>query len=465
MEQAIQGIDSVVAFSSSQGLKGRGTLVHISRSLAVFEIYNPLAVIQLSEVLAELRVMRGERIIYQGKGVVTSIVTTGLMTIITVTLTDSWLQSTEYQPGENLESELRRFITGWEEGHDLAQPYQLVVNKMSNFLSEVGRWIEETEVAILGTQQPEMERQDDLIHSLKQPVAAKVGEFFQMFESEASQVPPEELILHKTFARRELHPYVLCAPFAYRTYTKPLGYAGDYEMVNMMLRESDSVGSNTYSRILHELHIGVAAAEAHRNRIDMLVKWINEEAESAAAEERIFSVLNVGCGPAVEIQRFIRNSDASNKRMLTLMDFNKDTLEYTQKRITQSMEASGNKPTLRFIRKSIDELLKDVHNNEMNVVPTYDMVYCAGLFDYFPQNVCRNLVELYYRWVKPGGRLVVTNVHPDNPERHCMEHLLEWYLIHRDEQDMQDLVPVGAVPEITLDSTGVNIFLSIRKQS
>jgi extracellular factor (EF) 3-hydroxypalmitic acid methyl ester biosynthesis protein len=85
------------------------------------------------------------------------------------------------------------------------------------------------------------------------------------------------------------------------------------------------------------------------------------------------------------------------------------------------------------------------------------------LFDYFPDNVCRNLVALYYRWVRPGGLLLVTNVHPNNPERYTMEHLLEWYLIYRDEPQMATLAPKGTDPEVYADETGVNVFMRIRK--
>ncbi|MFA7346050.1 MAG: hypothetical protein WC003_17260, partial [Terrimicrobiaceae bacterium] len=78
MEKTIVGTDSLVAFRNTSGITGRGTLVHISRSIAVFEVYNPYSLIQLSEVLQEVAVMRGERVIYSGKGVVTSLVATGL---------------------------------------------------------------------------------------------------------------------------------------------------------------------------------------------------------------------------------------------------------------------------------------------------------------------------------------------------------------------------------------------------
>ncbi len=463
MEKAIAGIDSLVAFTNTSGINGRGTLVHISRSVAVFEVYNPYSLVQLSEVLQELTVMRGDRVIYRGRGVVTSIVTTGLMVIVSVTLIDSWNNLDHLEPGPALGSELERFIHEWEEGLNLSESYQLAVNKMANFLAETSRWIEEAETAIIGNVNTDETKATRFRESIEQPMAGKLQTLISMFESEAARVPQEEVMVYKAFARREIHPYMLCAPFAYRCFTKPLGYAGDYEMVNMMLKESPSVGNNTYARIFHDLQVDMAASAAHRNRIVILERLISAEAERVADEQRIFTVLTIGCGPAVEIQRFIRNHDSSSQSAIHLMDFNKETLAYAQERTAASMEVSGRKPVIKFIQKSIDELLKDVHQETDGFLPTYDMIYCAGLFDYFPDNVCRNLIQLYYRWVRPGGYLVTTNVHPNNPERYSIEHLLEWYLIYRDEAHMATLAPKGTDPEIFADETGVNVFLNFRK--
>ena len=463
MEKAIAGIDSLVTFTNTSGVKGRGTLIHISRSLAVFEVYNPYSLIQLSEVLQEVTVMRGERVIYRGKGVVTSIVTTGLMVIVSVTLIDAWHHLDHFEPGPLLGTEIERFIHDWEEGLDLSESYQLIVNKFANFLAETSRWIQEVETAIVGEVAANEGRAADFRTSIEKPVAGKIQELMSLFEAEASRVPQEEVMLYKTFARREIHPYMLCAPFAYRSFTKPLGYAGDYEMVNMMLKESPSIGNNTYARIFHDMTTDVGAAKAHRNRVMILEQYLEQEAERVGDEQRIFTVLDIGCGPAVEVQRFIRNSPLANQCAIHLMDFNEETIEYAKQRTQFSMEASGHKPAMKFIQKSIDELLKDVHQETEAFLPTYDMIYCAGLFDYFPDNVCRNLLELYYRWVRPGGFLVATNVHPRNPERHTMEHLFEWYLIYRDEAHMKSLAPKGSDPEVFADDTGFNVFLTVRK--
>lgn len=465
MEKALTGIDSLVSFTNTSGVRGRGTLVHISRSLAVFEVYNPYSLIQLSEVLNEVTVMRGERVIYRGKGVVTSIVTTGVMVIVSVTLIESWSSFDNLEPGDILSGEIERFVRDWEEGINLSDSYQLVVNRMGNFLAEASRWIAEAESAIVGEAGIESPKAADFRDSIENPVSDKMKMLLGTFEIEASKVPPEEAMVYKAFARREIHPYMLCAPFAYRCFNKPLGYAGDYEMVNMMLKESPSTGNNTYARIFQEIQTDVSAATAHRNRIDILEAALVAEAERIVEEEqRVFTVLTVGCGPAVEVQRFIRNHDIANQSSIHLMDFNDETIAYVKQRTAASIEASGRQPALQFIQKSIDELLKDVHKDtDAAFLPSYDMIYCAGLFDYFPDNVCRNLVHLYYKWVRPGGLLITTNVHPKNPERFCMEHLLEWYLIYRDEPQMATLAPKGSNPKVYVDSTGVNVFMDIRR--
>jgi extracellular factor (EF) 3-hydroxypalmitic acid methyl ester biosynthesis protein len=61
--------------------------------------------------------------------------------------------------------------------------------------------------------------------------------------------------------------------------------------------------------------------------------------------------------------------------------------------------------------------------------------------------------------MRRGGRLLVTNVHSSNPERPGMEHLLEWYLIYRDEAKMAQLLPPQSRDRDTyVDATGVNVF-------
>jgi extracellular factor (EF) 3-hydroxypalmitic acid methyl ester biosynthesis protein len=75
-------------------------------------------------------------------------------------------------------------------------------------------------------------------------------------------------------------------------------------------------------------------------------------------------------------------------------------------------------------------------------------------------------MDIFYKFVAPGGLLVVTNVEPSNPLRHGMEHLLDWHLIYRKEQDLRALRPTYAIDDyvsVRADSTGVNLFMEVRK--
>lgn len=465
MERTLSGIDSIVIFRNSQGADGRGTLVHITRRTLVFEVYNPYSIVQISEVLQGVRVLRGERTIYNGRAVVSSIVTTGLMVIVSATLVDPWADLSGLVPGKGLQVQTERFVKDWEASQAIRPSYQISVSTIRNFFEELSRWLEEAEAGVFdGSDSSEVESlKNEFYEEVRTPVGPKVSTLFEEFESEASHVPPEELMAHKAFARRELHPLTLCSPFVHRTYSKPLGYAGDYEMVNMMLMESDAACGSTYAKIVDAFHIQTAAPEAHRNRIVMLKERLAEEARRVTGEGRPFTVLNVGCGPAVEVQRFIREDELSGHSVFQLMDFNDETIEYANRKIQAAVQESGRKPLVKFIHKSIDALLKEAHEKSDAVPGSFEMVYCAGLFDYLTDQTCQHLVRLFFSWLRPGGLLTVTNVHRNNPNQHLMEHLLEWHLIYRNENDMASLAPSDCVKRVLTDNTGVNVFLDIRK--
>ena len=82
-------------------------------------------------------------------------------------------------------------------------------------------------------------------------------------------------------------------------------------------------------------------------------------------------------------------------------------------------------------------------------------VYCAGLFDYLSDKVATRLLEYLNSRTRPGGRILVTNVHPCNQQRGVMDHVLEWHLIYRDEAQLVSVLPAHRCDEkIYTDTTG-----------
>ena len=103
----------------------------------------------------------------------------------------------------------------------------------------------------------------------------------------------------------------------------------------------------------------------------------------------------------------------------------------------------------------------------MRTVPSdLDVVYCAGLFDYLPDRVCAQLMNMFYNMLAPGGLLIATNVDPSNPIRNTMDYVFEWRLIERSSEKMRAFLPAAAPVDdcrITSDITGCNVLVEIRK--
>jgi extracellular factor (EF) 3-hydroxypalmitic acid methyl ester biosynthesis protein len=97
----------------------------------------------------------------------------------------------------------------------------------------------------------------------------------------------------------------------------------------------------------------------------------------------------------------------------------------------------------------------------------FDLIYCAGLFDYLSDQTCRSLVDYFYRRLLPGGLVLVANMNDSKPFRNFIEFVLDWHLIYRDTRRMQSFSPDAAVGSAAMiaEDTAVNLFLAVRNQN
>ena len=110
------------------------------------------------------------------------------------------------------------------------------------------------------------------------------------------------------------------------------------------------------------------------------------------------------------------------------------------------------------------ELLKRAQRHG-NIAEKYDLIYCAGLFDYLAPDTCRALIELWHDSLSPGGLMLVANMTDTKPFRYFIEFILDWQLIYRNSREFLSLVPEhcreGA--RMIAEPVSVNLFLHIRK--
>lgn len=462
--------DILVVARNNQGMEIQGTLVRLTRYLAVFEFYHPTVVLRTSEALEDFRIVFAQRAIYSGRAVVSSLVGTGAATLCEATLDESCFTVACYSPsdgGLRLRESFKDFLDEWQKNYKVRPEFKVVVADMQTFLSDLRLWLDQVELQIRST--PEGDRLEAERRSVQEFGEAMVPAFDALHErlEDLSEGIEEELRpVHQSFSKRQLHPLMMCSPFAYRTYHKPLGYAGDYEMVDMILR-SPFEGSSLFAKVVNLWFLSQWPARAHRNRITYLKDRLVEQATRGARRDKPVRVLNLGCGPAREVQAFLMEDGVSDHAELTLLDFSEEAVQHTTGLLGNLKRRYGRRTAIQVQKKSVHHVLKEGGKPVVGTAGSkYDFIYCAGLFDYLPDRTCRQLMEVFYNWLAPGGLITATNVDDSRPFRHMLEFILDWHLIYRDEKRCASFIPDRVAPgwwHVGRDPTEVNIFIEVRK--
>lgn len=457
-------VDSGIVFRTGRGGDVQGKVVQFTPDSLVFEVYSPYRDVEAGETLDQMILYCDGRPVMSGGAIVNGVLATGVLFIVTATPLGPWKPFPELDAPGRLFADAHSLVDDWASRDTLLPEYQLAVTAIRGFLTELRQFTAPVDLAFgVRSNGPTTQPPDEMIETLFRVVQPRLKGLFDRFEEAARMVPPEHVAAHRAFTQRELHPLTLCSPFVHRTFSKPLGYPGDYEMVNMILN-SRPAGPSTYAKLVDAYFVRLDVAQAHRNRIDELVDILQREARRVGRLERPLRILSLGCGPASEVCRFIREEPLSRHCELTLLDYNDQTLAYARAQIARAMRESGREPALTFVNSSVQQLVREAVRAEADRTAAYDVVYCAGLLDYLADRMCTRLMELMCRWVAPGGVAVVTNVHPRHQSHAALDCLGEWRLNVRTETDLLALAPedAGAVAVAT-EPLGINVFLDVRK--
>jgi len=462
--------ESMVVGLSSQGLEVRATLLKLNRYQAVFEVYSSGLVLSTSEVLSDFKIIINDQTIYSGRVVVSSIVNTGTLLVCEGKLDESGFLVSSFAPGEAATWTQRgfdQFFYQWQKLYRVDTEFKVAVADMQTFLTDLRLWLEQLELEIRAAPSGDrlaMER--EAVQMAGEAMVPAFDRMHERLELVSERIEPELRPVHQNFSQRQLHPLVMCSPFAYRTFQKPLGYAGDYEMVNMIARDPYEGGS-LFAKVVNLWFLSQWPARAHRNRISYLTERLTEESLRGERRGRPIRIFNLGCGPGREIQAFLAQGRICEFADFSLLDFNSETVQHVTDALNNMKRLHGRSTRIQVQKKSVQQLLKEGGKPQVQGAGAqYDLVYCAGLFDYLPDRTCKQLMNMFYNWLAPGGLLVATNVDCCQPFRHMLEFVLDWHLIYRDTNRVMRLLPERAPADafsIRRDSTSVNMFIEIRK--
>ncbi len=274
---------------------------------------------------------------------------------------------------------------------------------------------------------------------------------------------PDKLVAYKTYTESVLTPEFMGAPIWDRSYHKPLGYPGDFVIMDY-LYSMKREGKDLYAKLLH--YLGIEMGEFIRTRMEMMRGFIADfiSEKSTDAHKKIIAVSTIGCGSAVELRTYLQAAALSHKVELTLLDQDERAMrEAYDHAYTQSLRHGGN-VSLKCFNTSFMELMQA--GKLFKTFPQQDMIYSLGIMDYMAQKRAKQMVEGLYEHLAPGGLLVVGNI--NNTEGYPLwplEFIFDWNLVYRSKQDMLDLASDlnAKSVEIYVDKSTYKYFLCIRK--
>ena len=298
-------------------------------------------------------------------------------------------------------------------------------------------------------------------------IAEVISEYLGKYlPSVYQKIPPQLQELKKTekdlcvsFIREQLGPFVYGAPFASRAFYKPRGYAGDYEMMNHLYR-SEMVGRTLFDQCMHKYFIEEPAANAVKNRGEYLHQKIRELVR-ITPKEKTLKIMSIASGPAMEVQLFVeRNPEFYGRQIeFTCIDQDEESLKHAQKQLLSLDRQKKSGFKFKFSNLAIKNIIAQGLPEK-----DFDLIYSAGLFDYFTDPVAVLAAKQMFAGVKTGGQVIIGNYSKDNPTAALMEIVLDWILIYRSKNDMANLFSsIGKNLEIEQEPLKINLFANIYK--
>lgn len=239
------------------------------------------------------------------------------------------------------------------------------------------------------------------------------------------------------FFEKTLHGHVLLKPF---------GYAGDFMIIDKIytIFKTENQEYLNWDKYFQNL----SGSKAVRNRKEYFKELIADKAK----QKETLNMLNLASGSGRDMFEFYQ-TQKNGKVKTTCIEMDKNAIEYAKKLNNDFLS------NITFIQQNIFRFKTDKQ---------YDIIWSAGLFDYFDDKTFVRILSRLKNNIRPKGEIIIGNFSPNNPSRDYMEIFGEWFLHHRTEEELINLAQQAGFNNkkisIKHEPEKVNLFLHIKNQ-
>lgn len=228
--------------------------------------------------------------------------------------------------------------------------------------------------------------------------------------------------------QREILPYLLKSRTIERFYSKPRGFAGDFQTIALVYANKPA-GTDPVGPVFDRTFLALPAVDALRSRRDMLTQII---CASAAEHLGPLQITGLCSGPGDELFAAIASGLGPDELIATLVDFDARALAELAVRSKQL----GLGARVRLLNTNLFDLATgrptlDVANQRL--------VYSINLFDSFDDRLAIQLLNTMHRLLEPGGKAIVASFQRGHPGKAFMDHIVDWKVMHRSVDEVSNL--------------------------
>lgn len=249
-----------------------------------------------------------------------------------------------------------------------------------------------------------------------------------------TEIPPEGQRAHQLYFQLMLHDLVEEHIEVNRhIYQKPLGYAGDFIMMNYIYNYHNGVyvGETTFERLVNHYTCSIPISKSNIGRKEFFKQQILSTVDRCEQPR----ILSVGSGPLRELTELAQEGKLSKPLQFSCVDFEQKAIEYSKFELEALELDKRSLISLEFILGNVVAIIRNrsIRENLMG----YDLVYASGVFDYLSDRLSSALLRQLYESVRGAGRLIIVNASLEtSSHRGYYELLGEWNMYHRSESEV-----------------------------
>jgi len=245
------------------------------------------------------------------------------------------------------------------------------------------------------------QKQIDFIETNKKEIFKKLDSYFDRAWEIVKGFERDKYIVHQSYYQQILGYLLLELIETNRhVYQKPLGYSGDFIMMNYIYDYNGNdryLGKSSYEKLINNYTCNIPISHSNIKRKEFL----KEKIMRALDKRDKVKILSIACGPARELVELLREGRIIKSLLFKCLDFEKKALDYIENQIRNIELGKRQSLAIEYICKDITSIIRDRTLKEE--LRGQNLIYAFGIFDYLSGRMASRLTKELYQLLDKDG--------------------------------------------------------------